>query len=103
MIPVDPATLGTPTPRSLDGRLYPDHLRQYERLDAQLLPIVAASEPITYNDLERAVPDAERRADLRLWVMSAEWRGLIERGTQKRGPYVWRLGPQASSHLPNAA
>jgi hypothetical protein len=100
---IDPSTLGTPTPRSIDGRTYPDHLRQYERFDDELLPIVAKLQPATYDDIAIAVPNRRTRSYLILWIKSAEWRGLIERGTQKRGPYVWRLGPQASSHLPHAA
>jgi hypothetical protein len=103
VIPIDPATLGTPTPRSLDGRLYPDFLRQYERLDDDLLPIVAQLQPSTLDDIELAVTDPLTAAYLDYWIMSAEWRGLVERGTQRRGPYVWRLGPQASPHLPQAA
>jgi hypothetical protein len=37
---VGPATLDADTPRALDGRDYPEHLRVYEDLDSELLPIM---------------------------------------------------------------
>lgn len=47
MSSIDPSTVGSETPRTLDGREYPEHLRAYHRYDAVLLPLVASLAPAT--------------------------------------------------------
>lgn len=104
MSPVDPATLGSDTPRTLDGRTYPDHLRQYEHYDKELLPLVERLAPATFDDLSVAVADPHTRAALPRWLASAEWRGLIERRdsaaqeTRSYGP-----GPAAAGRAARVA
>ena len=104
MSPVDPETFGTPTPRTLDGRTYPDHLRSYEQYDDVMLPLVEALAPATFDDLGLRVTDSHARAALPRWLASAEWRGLIERrdsaGLQTRsyGP-----GPAATGRAARVA
>jgi hypothetical protein len=104
MSPIDRSTLGTPTPRTVDGRTYPDHLRPYERFDDDLLPVVADHAPATFDVLSIAVSDARMRASLPRWLASAEWRGLVERVAPRPGsPRTYDLGPVADQHLPHAA
>lgn len=91
LMPVDPATLDTDTPRTLDGRYYPEHLRAYEYLDSQLLPILDAWGPATFDAFVAHIADARQRAAAPRWLASAEWRGLVERQEEgMRGPR--RLG-----------
>jgi hypothetical protein len=102
--PIDPSTFGTGTPRTFDGRDYPDHLRPYEAYDDALLPVVAAYAPATFDQLSIAIPDARMRASLPRWLASAEWRGLVERlDTTMGSPRTYELGPQARTHVPHAA
>jgi hypothetical protein len=72
---------GAAPPRSPDGRDYPEHLRSYERLDGELVPIVRRMQPVTFDELSTAVPDTSARAALPRWLASAQWRGVVERGT----------------------
>jgi hypothetical protein len=90
---LDPQSLGTDTPRTLDGRSYPDRLREFERLDDQLLPLIRPRHAMTINALARAVSDPKVRSVLTRWLSSAEWRGLIERVDQD-GPRAYVLGPR---------
>jgi hypothetical protein len=102
--PIDPATLGTDTPRTLEGREYPEHLRAYHRFDGTLLPIVARMAPVSFDDLSVAVEDPRVRAALPRWLASAQWRGLVERGDARGGsPRRYVLGPAAGAHLSSAA
>ncbi len=78
-MPLDPATLDSDTPRTLDGREYPGHLRVYEELDAELLPIASRLGEFTYDDLLLRITDPKIGSVLPRWLASAEWRGLIER------------------------
>jgi len=78
-MPLDLATLDSDTPRTIDGRTYPDHLRAYEPMDSELLPLAALLGEFTYDDLALRVEDGKVRAVLPRWLASAEWRGLIER------------------------
>jgi hypothetical protein len=89
---LDPKTLGTDTPRTLDGRSYPGRLRQYEQYDDDFLPHVRQRRPVTVNELLATVPDQWRKAMLDSWLSSAEWRGLIERVPEAR-PWAYVLGP----------
>lgn len=78
MSPVDPSTAGSGTPKALDGREYPEHLRLYHKYDIEFLPIVARLQPATFDDLSVAVEDRRTRAALPRWLASARWRGLVE-------------------------
>lgn len=78
-MPVDPATLESGTPRTTDGRSYPDHLRPYEALDGTLLAVLAGFTSATFDDLSLAVEDGRTRAALPRCLASATWRGLVER------------------------
>jgi hypothetical protein len=78
-MPLDPATLDTGMPKTLDGREYPEHLKPYEELDTQLLPIAAQLGEFSYDALAVQIPDAKVRSVLPRWLASAEWRNLIER------------------------
>jgi hypothetical protein len=102
--PIDPNTFGTTTPRTLDGREYPGHLRPYEAYDNALLPVVARLAPTTFDRLSIAIPDARMRASLPRWLASAELRGLVQRlDTTMASPRTYGLGPEALAHLPHAA
>lgn len=102
--PIDPSTLGSETPRTLDGRSYPDRLRAYHVYDAQLLPLVSELEPGTFDDLSVHIGDARLRSALPRWLASAEWRGLVERRDgSMRGPRTYGLGPEGPRYLSDAA
>lgn len=101
---LDPDTLGTHTPRTRDGRAYPDRLREFERFDGDVLPLVDAKKPKTFDDLAAELRDRRARAALPRWLASAEWRGLVERSEARgKGPRAYVLGPQGRSKLPHAA
>ena len=78
-MPLDLTTLDSGTPKTLDGRAYPDHLRAYESLDTDLLPIAADLGEFTYDDLAWRIDSPKTRSVVPRWLASAEWRGLIER------------------------
>ncbi|MET0603499.1 MAG: hypothetical protein ABW167_16045 [Baekduia sp.] len=101
---LDPQSLGTDTPRTLDGRTYPDRLREFERYDHLVLPLVEAHRPKTFDDLAAGLDDRNALADLPVWLASAEWRGLIERADEpSRGPRAYVLGPLSRAGIPHAA
>ena len=100
MTPLDPATLDSNTPRTLDGRSYPDHLRPYEQYDEQFLPLVAGQEPATFDDLSVSVGDPRLRSALPRWLASAEWRGLVERrDPSMAAPRMYALGVRGRAKL----
>jgi hypothetical protein len=102
--PLDPRTLGTDTPTTLDGRRYPEHLREFERYDGELLPLVQEGGAVTFDDLVTRIGDRKVRAILPRWIASAQWRGLIERHDGPgRKPWTYVLGPQGQSQTPHAA
>jgi hypothetical protein len=102
--PLDPRSLGTDTPTTLDGRTYPERLRPYEAFDAQLLPLLDDEQPSTFDDLSLRITDPKALALLPRWIASATWRGLIERRDDpRRGPRAYVLGPEGRAHLPHAA
>jgi hypothetical protein len=76
---LDQSTLDSDTPRTRDGRSYPDHLRPYERYDDEFLPIVGRLEPASASELSREIKKPKLRSVLSRWMASAEWRGLIKR------------------------
>lgn len=78
-MPLDPSTFESETPRTLDGRAYPDHLRPYERLDADLLPIAVSLGEFESSELGSAIEDRRVATSVSRWIASAEWRGLISR------------------------
>jgi hypothetical protein len=81
---LNPSTLDSDTPRTKDGRRYPDHLRPYERYDAEFLPLVGRLEPASANQLSQEIRRPKLRSVLSRWMASAEWRGLIERRDDER-------------------
>ncbi len=82
----------------------PDHLRNYHQLDAQLLPLVMSMKPVTFDQLSVAVEDPRVRAALPHWLASAQWRGLVARGTARgRSPRIYVSGPAAQAHIASAA
>jgi hypothetical protein len=89
---LDQSTLDSETPRTRDGRSYPDHLRAYETYDRQFLPLLAEHGELSPSDLSHAVSAPKLRSVLSRWMASAEWRGLIERhdgeGMASRRTYV---------------
>ena len=97
---IDPASLDTDTPRTLDGRDYPEHLREYEHLDSELLPILGRVGPATFDDFVAQIADGRQRADAQRWLASAEWRGLVEhRENDARGPRRLAVTERGSSRL----
>jgi hypothetical protein len=76
---IDVSSLDSGTPRTLDGRVYPEHLRPYEDLDAELLPLAAELGRFTFDELTTVVADPKVRAVLPHWLSSAEWRALVAR------------------------
>ncbi len=99
-MPIDPATLDTDTPRTLDGRDYPEHLRAYESLDSELLPILEAVGPATFDAFVAHITDGRQRADAQRWLASAEWRGLVEHQENGvRGPRRLAVTDRGRSRL----
>jgi len=88
----------------VDPRQEPDHLRAYHELDSQLLPLVVSMKPVTFDELSVAVDDPRVRAALPHWLASAQWRGLVARGTARgRSPRIYVPGPAAQAHTASAA
>jgi hypothetical protein len=78
-MPIDTKTLGTQTPRALDGRTYPAYLRAFESYDDALLAQVRALDEPTLNKLAVEASDPKIRSVVSPWLASAEWRGLVDR------------------------
>lgn len=101
-MPVDLRTVDSGTPRTDDGRVYPEQLRQFESLDERLLPIVAALGRFTFDALGAAVPNAKDRSVLPRWLASAEWRALIlRRDESMHGPREYELSDRGQNALRN--
>lgn len=102
---VDPRTFGWKRPRTLDGRRYPLHLREYEQYDDAILPVIAELEPVTYDYIEARLDDPKAAIALAGWVTSAEWRGLVDvdRSTPRRIPWTYSLGPCGRGQQTRAA
>jgi hypothetical protein len=99
-MPIDPATIGTDRPRTLDGREYPDHLKVYETYDDALLPVLSSIGEVTMTDVAASVSDPKVRALVPRWMASAEWRGLIERTDRDmRSPRTYRITPYGEQQL----
>lgn len=98
MANLDVSTLDSGTPRSLDGRTYPERLRPYERFDRDLLPVVAEGGAVGVDDLAvSGVPYFSRSLALR-WMQSAEWRGLLERRAGRSRSYALTERGQRALH-----
>jgi hypothetical protein len=102
---VDPRTFGWKRPRTLDGRRYPLHLREYEQYDAVILAVLAELEPATFDDITARLEDPKACSALPGWLTSARWRGLIEvdRSTPRRIPWTYELGPRGRGQRALAA
>jgi hypothetical protein len=100
VMPVDPSTLDSSTPRTLDGRPYPDHLRAYEQRDLQLLPLLGDGEPHTFDGLSLQIVDPRARSALPRWIASATWRGLVTRMRDSNdGPTAYVITDRGRSRL----
>lgn len=102
---VDPRTFGWKRPRTLDGRRYPLHLREFEAYDTAILGILAEIEPATYDDIVARIEDRKVSAAVSGWITSARWRGLIEvdRSIPRRIPWTYSLGPRGRRRNARAA
>lgn len=78
-MPIDTKTLGTKTPKALDGRSYPAYLRAFERYDEPLLSQVRELHEPTLNRLAVEASSPKMRSVVSTWLASAEWRGLVDR------------------------
>lgn len=83
---LDEASLDTDTPRTIDGRKYPDRLRPYEQFDGEFLGLIDEGELVTFDEISIRVDKPKLLAVLFRWLSSAEWRGLIERKDPTRFP-----------------
>lgn len=97
---LDQKSLDTGTPRTVDGRTYPDHLRPYEAYDGHFLHLLSELQPATFDELSIEVEDPKARAVLSRWLASAEWRGLIERRSPTRtAPRTYILSGRGSARI----
>jgi len=96
---LDPRTIGWKRPRTLDGRRYPLHLREFEAYDDVIVAVLGEIEPATFDDIVARLDDRKTSAALSGWITSARWRGLIEvdRSTPRRRPWTYSLGPRGRS------
>jgi hypothetical protein len=101
MSPLDFESLATDEPRTTDGRVYPPHLRVYERYDRELLPLILELGSATFDDLSIRIADPKVRSVLPRWLASAQWRGLVQRNDGT--PRTFVSGPKASDALADAA
>jgi hypothetical protein len=95
---LDQSTLDSPTPRTLDGRRYPDHLRPYERHDREFLGRLGQLREASANELMQRTENRRLRPLVSRWMASAEWRGLIER-RDRGGRRVYALTPRGRRRL----
>lgn len=98
---LDQSTLDSETPRTRDGRRYPDHLRPYETYDRQFLPLMAELDQPSPSLLSHAIADPRLRSVLSRWMASAGWRGLIERrdGESMAGGQTYALTDRGRARL----
>jgi hypothetical protein len=80
-VPIDEASLDSGTPRTDDGRTYPEHLRPYETYDRSVLAAARNfAGPFTFDELAAAVSGQDRLRDvLPRWLAPAGWRLLVAR------------------------
>jgi predicted transcriptional regulator len=100
-MPLDPATLDTPRPRTTDGREYPEYLKAYEDFDDELIATLAEHERSTLDELALSISDARLRSVVSRWLSSAQWRGLVGRdsaGNGHRQPH-WCLTERGRERL----
>jgi hypothetical protein len=85
-------------------RTYPPHLRQFERYDEALLPLVDDAHALTLGEIAVLTGDRDLRNVLARWLTSAEWRGLVSRNPAdgQRGPTYVRTAA-AAQRPPRAA
>jgi hypothetical protein len=90
-MPIDPQTIGTESPRTIDGREYPRRLKAYEAFDDDLFPRLARLGEVTPTQFAASIDDRRLRTIAPRWMASAEWRSLIERTDRDvRGPRTYR-------------
>jgi hypothetical protein len=102
-MPLDPSTLDSSSPRTLDGREYPEHLKPYEPFDAQLLAMLDTLDRPTLNDLAVSVEDPRLRSVASRWLASAEWRGLVahDEGDESHSRRTYGLTERGLARLSN--
>lgn len=101
---MDPQSLVTGTPRTVDGRTYPDRLRVYEVFDEEILPLLDGEHALTFDELSLRIDDPRALALLPRWISSARWRGLIDQDESAgHGPYRYVLSARGHEQLPHAA
>lgn len=99
-MPIDPRTIGTDRPRTMDGREYPEHLKAYETFDDKLLPVLAKLGEVTPTELAASVNDQRLRLVVPRWMASAEWRSLIKRTDRDmHSPRTYRLTEDGIARL----
>jgi hypothetical protein len=99
-MPLDPSSFDSDTPRTLDGREYPEHLRQFEQYDRELLPLVALLGLFEQHEFVSASGGPARQSETLRWLESAEWRGLIERRDESMAsPRVMALTERGRARL----
>lgn len=76
---LDQATLDSTTPRTRDGRRYPEHLRPYEAYDKDFLRRLQQIGEVSENELALSIAPPRLRSMTSRWLASAEWRGLVKR------------------------
>jgi hypothetical protein len=99
-MPIDPQTIGSDRPRTLDGRDYPEHLKAYEAYDETLLPLLIELGEVTPTEFAASIVDRRLRTLVPRWMASAEWRSLIERTDRDvRSPRTYRATEYGIEHL----
>ncbi|HWT91523.1 MAG TPA: hypothetical protein VN238_00865 [Solirubrobacteraceae bacterium] len=89
---VDLSTLDSGTPRSLDGRVYPEKFRPFEAFDEEMLSRAANLPKFTFDDLAAELDNWKALHALGHWMTSAEWRVLIERvPPDPQRPWTYRV------------
>jgi hypothetical protein len=99
-MPLDPSSLDSGTPRTLDGREYPEHLRQFEQYDGDLLPLVAGMGVFEQGEFVFSSGGRARQSETLGWLTSAEWRGLVERRAETmRDPMCFAITERGHARL----
>lgn len=103
-MPLDPSSFDSGTPRTLDGREYPEHLRRFHIYDRELLTLAARLGIFGQDQFVVASGDPAQRFEAIQWLESALWRGLIaERDATLRDPETFAITERGRAQLAEAA
>ena len=102
MSAIDLGSLDSGVPTTTDGRRYPEHLRAYERYDEELLAVVERLGHPRMAEIAAAT-DVVVRFNVPRWLVSAEWRGLVEREDRDGRPRTYVLTERGRRHGSAAA